>query len=466
MDKLYPDWVLLAQPERRAICCLCVESAGKNIEGLLNRKPFSRYDENGLTVLLYDEAQSETWRAETERILRENGLCAGLSGPFALAASARGCLPKARLALETGRRVDPGRALYDMGTYSEAALLRAAGAALEAQGFCAEDFCDAAIESLARLDEREEAQYIRSLRAYLSDGLNSRRAAERLGVHRNTLAYRMRRIEERFALDLSDMNTCFELLFSLWLKEGIGGRTDAEPTAAFDRARAGAALWRAAERAGGGEPGGERFAMAIVAVGTNGLSDAKRAELTLALGALPQEPVTAFDDETLFFALPPESIGAFAEAARPLCEAAHAGMAVSQAFASDRLSAQIRLCRFALLAAGTQTMFMREIGSTLFFMALERKMSLAPYLCEDVIRVMDEDATRGSALSRSLYAYLLNFMDLKKAAQQLGIHRNTLEYQVRKMNAVIGGQPDGQKRFMMMCTYKMLALPDAGVFDL
>ena len=41
-------------------------------------------------------------------------------------------------------------------------------------------------------------------------------------------------------------------------------------------------------------------------------------------------------------------------------------MAVSQTFALDRLSAQIRLCRFALLAASTQTVFMREIGSTLF----------------------------------------------------------------------------------------------------
>ena len=196
------------------------------------------------------------------------------------------------------------------------------------------------------------------------------------------------------------------------------------------------------------------------------MGDEKRMELTLALCALPQKPVAAFDEETLFLALPPEEIDAFAKAAGPLCEAARAGMAVSQTFALDRLSAQIRLCRFALLAAGTQTVFMREIGSTLFFTALERRVSLAPYLCEDVIRVMDEDATRGSALSRSLYAYLLNFMDLKKAAQQLGIHRNTLEYQVRKMNAVIGGQPDEQKRFMMMCTYKMLALPDAGVPEL
>ena len=86
MDKRYPDLALLAQPARRAICCLAVEGGSEKIEGLLNRKPFSRYAENGLTVLLYDEAQSEAWRAEIERILAESGLCAGLSGPFALAA--------------------------------------------------------------------------------------------------------------------------------------------------------------------------------------------------------------------------------------------------------------------------------------------------------------------------------------------------------------------------------------------
>ena len=144
MNDIHPDLALLAQPERRAICCLCVESAGQNLSGLLEKKPFSRYVENGETALLFDEAQSEAWRMEIERILRENGLCAGMSGPFALAASARGCLTKARIALETGRALAPGRALYDMETYGEAALLRAAKTALEAQGFCAEDFCDAA----------------------------------------------------------------------------------------------------------------------------------------------------------------------------------------------------------------------------------------------------------------------------------------------------------------------------------
>ena len=118
--------------------------------------------------------------------------------------------------------------------------------------------------------------------------------------------------------------------------------------------------------------------------------------------------------KTLFFALPPEEIGAFAEAARPLCEAAR------EAWPFRRRSRWTG-CRRRFGSAGlrcwrraTHTVFMREIGSTLFFTALERRVSLAPYLCEDVIRVMDEDATRGSALSRSLYAYLLNFMDLKR----------------------------------------------------
>ena len=82
MNDIHPDLTLLAQPERRAICCLCVESAGQNLSGLLKKKPFSRYVENGETALLFDEAQSEAWRMEIERILRENGLCAGMSGPF------------------------------------------------------------------------------------------------------------------------------------------------------------------------------------------------------------------------------------------------------------------------------------------------------------------------------------------------------------------------------------------------
>ena len=92
-------------------------------------------------------------------------------------------------------------------------------------------------------------------------------------------------------------------------------------------------------------------------------------------------------------------------------------------------------------------------------MVMERCCSLAPYLCEEVIRVMDDDAQKGTALSRSLYAYLLHFRDMKLAAQQLHMHRNTMEYHMRKIDALIGETAGQERRFMMMCTYKMLALP-------
>ena len=166
---------------------------------------------NGLTVLLYDEAQSEAWRAEIERILAESGLCAGLSGPFALAASARGCFPRrASRWKQAGPSIRGARST----TWARTARRRfcARLGRRSRHRASARRIWRRGDRALARLDEQEDAQYIRSLRAYLSDGLNLRRAAERLGVHRNTLAYRMRRIEARFALDLSDMNTCFELL--------------------------------------------------------------------------------------------------------------------------------------------------------------------------------------------------------------------------------------------------------------
>ena len=94
-------------------------------------------------------------------------------------------------------------------------------------------------------------------------------------------------------------------------------------------------------------------------------------------------------------------------------------------------------------------------------------VGVAHKLGQDSARVFKTLVTKGASGQYVVFCVPVQAeLDLKKAAQQLGIHRNTLEYQVRKMNAVIGGQPDEQKRFMMMCTYKMLALPDAGVPEL
>ena len=468
---VHPDLALLECAPQGPICCLALEDAGA-APAALGLEPFVVYREGNGCALLFERPQADGWPQALEDALRTAGLAAGLSGPFALPASAHGCMRKAQLALKTGRQLAPGRALYPMDEYGEAALMEAAADVLGREGFAAQDFCDASIAEMARLDTQTGTQYAASLKAYLNHGLDMKRAAQALGVHRNTLDYRMKRVQELFALDLTDVNTCFELLFSFWLRDNLpGGEAEGafDAQAAFDARAAQTLLWRHMERADaadGAQPDAS-FPCRLLCVGVSRLPDAQRAALLQAMRArMGSEGACAFDEDVLLFALPPERMDGFAAACRPLCDERKCQTVVTQAFAGERISKRAWLCRLTLCAATTMHARTQDMCSTLLFMTLEKRISLAPYLREDVIRVMDDDAMRGASLSRSLYAYLLHFRDMKKAAAQLGIHRNTMEYQMRKIDAIIGKMESEKDRFLMMCTFRMLALPEAHRFGL
>ena len=463
----HPDLALLRHQQRRGICCLVLHAAKEaQTQALLLEGVFCAYREGGKTALLYAQDLGFKGMPALEARLRELGLQGGLSGPFALAASARGCMLKAQLALETGKRVAPGRALYPLEEYGEPALLHAARQAMQQQGFAPEDFCDAALMQMRAMDAEKDTRYVESLYAYLRCGMDMKRAAQQLGVHRNTLAYRMERVQALFELDLRDGSRCFELLFSLWLMHSLPG--DAQTggmEAPFDQRAAQAALWRHVEReAAQAKP--ENFACVLLCAGVSSTPDTGRLSLISQLRACAPQAAFAFDEDVLLMALPPQELTAYEEEIRRLCAGMGCPVALTQAFSIRRLEQHARLCRMALCAASGLYTRTRDLCSTLLFMALERSTPLTPYVCEDVIRVMDDDAQKGTALSRSLYAYLLHFRDMKRAAQQLGMHRNTMEYHIRKIEALIGSDMDGTHRFMMMCTYKMLALPESGRYGL
>jgi len=463
--RMHPNLALTEGLTQRPVCCLVLEQAQDAQLSALGVRLVHVYRQGSLCAVLFELPKESAWQATLEARLADQGLTAGMSGPFALAASAHGCMRKAQLALETGARIAPRRSLYPMNEYSEQALIAAAAQVLAEEGFVQEDFCDPAVTQMMELDAQTGAQYAASLHAYLSHGLDLRRAAQELNIHRNTLDYRMKRVQELFALDLADVNTCFELLFSFWLTDHLGtdkGKRQHMADQPFDPGRAQAALWRYIE--GGAaqkEEPDAQFACRLLGVGVNRLTDEERASLLKALcGYLPQASACAFDEDMLLFALPPQEVESFAAACRTECELRGCHTVITQTLRSGRLTQRAKLCRLALYAAPQRHTRMQDIGSMLFFMVLERRISLSPYLCEEVIRVMDDDAMRGAALSGSLYAYLLNFMDMKRAAAQLGIHRNTMEYQMRKIDALIGKPASQAQRFLMMCTYKMLALPD------
>jgi DNA-binding PucR family transcriptional regulator len=60
------------------------------------------------------------------------------------------------------------------------------------------------VEKLAAADAAEGTEYLPTLRAYLGAFQDRAAAAEKLGMHKNTVLYRIRRLEELAGVDLSD----------------------------------------------------------------------------------------------------------------------------------------------------------------------------------------------------------------------------------------------------------------------
>ena len=84
------------------------------------------------------------------------------------------------------------------------------------------ELTDPRLETLAVYDSRHRADLIPTLRSYVDAGYNAREAARRLGVHPNTLRYRLGRAEDLTGYDLSQADD--RLLIALQLSLFRNGR--------------------------------------------------------------------------------------------------------------------------------------------------------------------------------------------------------------------------------------------------
>ena len=74
-----------------------------------------------------------------------------------------------------------------------------------------------AMAGLAAMDREEGTEYIRTLRALLLNTFNQQETAQALGIHRTTLAYRLRRLQKLTGLDIGDARQMFHVAVSLKL---------------------------------------------------------------------------------------------------------------------------------------------------------------------------------------------------------------------------------------------------------
>ena len=73
-----------------------------------------------------------------------------------------------------------------------------------------------AIDLIRRHDQEHETEYLRTLRVYLLNEMNYQKTAKKLIIHKNTVMYRIQRIEELFHLNLRDCRVITALYLSFF----------------------------------------------------------------------------------------------------------------------------------------------------------------------------------------------------------------------------------------------------------
>ena len=84
-------------------------------------------------------------------------------------------------------------------------------------------FCHPAVVTLRDYDRTHAVQLLPTLSAFLKNDRDVQATASELFVHRNTLAYRLKKILEMCPLDLDDFNTRHRLLESILVMENYAG---------------------------------------------------------------------------------------------------------------------------------------------------------------------------------------------------------------------------------------------------
>ena len=159
-------------------------------------------------------------RAELNGIidtLKENHLVGGISRCFHNLADIQDYYYQSSAAIELGLRLEKEGVIFYYEDYAFFHLMELAGSQRDLKSFC-----DPGIFHLIDYDIKNNTSFTRSLYEYLMSGNNPKESAYRLGVHRNTMDYRIRKIKEVLNIDINDPKVTWSLFLSFKILELVG----------------------------------------------------------------------------------------------------------------------------------------------------------------------------------------------------------------------------------------------------
>lgn len=166
----------------------------------------------------------DLFRQRLEEILVREGLVAGVSRPLIELTTISDFHRQSTEAAELGRRLRPDQRIHFYDAY---AIYHALELVSKKEDLF--QFCHSAVALLRDYDQSHETDLLESLRVYLTHNRSIGESAAALYIHRNTMNYRIARINELTQLDMSDPDVFCHLLFSFYALDYRGLLTRDDP---------------------------------------------------------------------------------------------------------------------------------------------------------------------------------------------------------------------------------------------
>lgn len=182
---------------------------------------------NDIVLLQRYDAEKDYYSFDTRQIsefLEVHSLCGSRSKLFFRLKDMRRHFIYTKKITDLGLCLTPERRFYsddDLGIFAIVNTL-----------LCAEDkegFMDPNILKLAEIDEQNNTSHVKTLHTYLKHWGNTRLTCDELGIHRNTLDYRIEKIKALTHIDLTTGNCVFRLYLSLSILWYLQNKGSPEP---------------------------------------------------------------------------------------------------------------------------------------------------------------------------------------------------------------------------------------------
>lgn len=181
------------------------------IENLIPNSKSVFYEEN--IIIIIDLKNKKTLSKGTldklKIFLIDNYLCAAISSNFSTLLEVKKYYNQSVSLLHLGKIIDNQNNLF---IFNEMKIYHLLNSVYEHENLI--DYCNPALKKLLKYDKQNGTNYYDTLYVYLANDRNLRNTADKLFIHRNTMAYRLSKIEKISEINLKDGNQTFDIFLS------------------------------------------------------------------------------------------------------------------------------------------------------------------------------------------------------------------------------------------------------------